>query len=86
MTIPKLSTHGPLRVLTDGDLVAIQPSDALGASETCSINLSTGEVHVGPQPKLGTQAKEVLALIGVLKLRGGSCVALVTGAQQVSGA
>jgi hypothetical protein len=81
----KPPVYEALRVLQQGSLVAIQPCPLGAASthDTLSIDLSSGRIQHSVQPTLGKGAQEALAVIGVFKLKAGTVVALVTGAEQV---
>jgi len=77
--------HEALRLLVSGSLVAVQPAGASGGKvETLSVDMVSGDVKLTQQPALGGGCEAVLALIGAFKLRGGTAVAVVTGAQQVA--
>lgn len=80
-------THEALRLLVSGSLVALQPSGAAGGKvETLSLDMVTGDVKLTGQPALSGKTRDVLALIGAFRLRGGTAVAVVTGAQKARAA
>lgn len=51
--------------------------------ETLSVDMVSGDVKLTQQPALGKGCEEALALIGAFRLRAGTAVAVVTGAQKV---
>lgn len=78
--------HEALRLLVSGSLIALQPAGATGGKvETLSVDLVSGDVKVTQQPALtGGAVEEVLAVIGALRLRGGTALAVVTRARRVA--
>jgi hypothetical protein len=81
------SQHEALRLLVSGSLVAVQPKGTSGGKvETLSVDLVSGDVKLTQQPALGSACEDVLALVGAFRLRAGTAVAVVTGAQKVGGA
>jgi hypothetical protein len=79
-----MATHEALRLLVSGSLVALQPEGALGGKvETLSVDMATGDAKLTQQPSLGAGCESVLALIGAFRLRAGTAVAIITGAQKV---
>jgi len=92
--------RGPLRLLVRDDVAVIQPAhggaQAAAATgdglvpapvvDTLCIDLPSGRVSRGPLPALapGAAAADVPALVGLLRLRGGAALAVVTGAERVA--
>lgn len=86
--------YGPLRLLVRDDVAVLQPRPASdGASalppaaiDTLCIDLPTGRVSRGQLPPLapGSAAADVPAVVGLLRLRGGSALAVVTRAERVA--
>jgi hypothetical protein len=83
-----MASHEALKVLVSGTTAAVQPAapkpDGKGGGvETLSVDLLTGEIAVSRAPALGGAAEPALAVIGAFRLRAGTVVAIVTGAQKV---
>lgn len=77
-------THEVLKVLVDGDMVAIQPAAASGSqAETLSVALASGQVVRSEAPLLGPSAETVLAIVGMFSFKAGAVLAAVTQAAKV---
>jgi hypothetical protein len=88
--------YGPLRLLVRNDVAIIQPESAASLSpspptvDTLCVDLGSGKVsRVQMQPLMtggagGSGAATIPALIGLLRLRGGAALAVVTGAERVA--
>lgn len=69
------SAYPLIKVLQQGNLVAIQPSSSiasLGSVETLSVDLQTGTVSLLQQPPItATSSISALGLLGLAKLQTG---------------
>lgn len=67
-----VSGHGPLRIMQDGNSVALQPAGAVGGNvDTLLIDLHTGSAQVFHKEAFPGAALEVLGVLGILKLSTG---------------
>lgn len=81
-----MATHEGLKLMVSGSVVAVQPAGAAGGKvETLLVDMVAGDVKLNAQPALPSGCEEALAVVGAFRLRGGTAVAVVTGAQKVRG-
>jgi hypothetical protein len=79
-----MAAHQSLRILVSGEQAAIQPAAAEGDKiSTLYINTATGEVQQIDAVKLGSSAEHVLGLMGIMRFKSGTVLAVVTEAQKV---